>query len=405
MFGITWWRTQVILRGMAKVAFFQPFSGASGDMALGALVDAGVPLAQLEENLRTLQVKGWRLEHTRVYRGAFAASRVRVVLEHSASDRPGHEHRHTHGHGHSHEHEHRHVHGHSHGHEHPHTHEHQHGHEHRQAHDPGHEHTHSHAHSSGPQAHAHAHSHGDEQRNLPRILEIIEQSGLPVEVQENARRVFTRLGEAEAHVHGMPIEEVHFHEVGAVDSIVDIVGACVGLHLLGIDAVYSAPITVGTGYVMGDHGQMPLPAPATTALLRGFPIEQRDSRAELTTPTGAALLTTLASGFGTMPRMTLRAVGYGAGDDRPGPVPNVLRLLVGETTASATEADRVVVLETNIDDMSPEWLGHLTDRLLNSGASDVWLTPILMKKGTSRARTTSPHLTRPRVGARGGDVP
>ena len=342
---------------MGQIAFFHPFSGASGDMALGALIGAGLPLAELDSGLRTLGVDGWRLTETQVERGAFVACRVRVLLDDSPCS--GGDGDHSHGHTHSGEH------AHSHSHEHDEdTHHNQHG----------------HGHSHG---HEHAHSHGHGRRGLSDILHLIDRSSLPSPVKERAAAVFRRLGAAEAHVHGMPVESVHFHEVGAVDSIVDIIGTCLGLHLLGIEAVHSAPITVGTGFVTGDHGRMPLPAPATIELLRGFPIEQRDSRAELTTPTGAALLTTLATTFGTMPPMTVARVSYGAGDDRPGPVPNILRLVIGETTARTPHGDRVLLLETNLDDMSPEWTGHLVEQLFTAGALDVWLTPILMKKGRS----------------------
>jgi len=204
-------------------------------------------------------------------------------------------------------------------------------------------------------------------------------------VKLSALRVFERLGAAEARVHGTSIEEVHFHEVGAVDSIIDICGTCLALHLLEIEEVRSAPITVGTGFVSSAHGKLPLPAPATLELLKGHPVEHRDSRAELTTPTGAALLTTLASGFGTMPPLVVQAVGYGAGDDRPGPVPNALRVIIGETTGpgpapAAGAPERVVVLEASVDDMSPQWLGNLMDRLFEAGALDVSFTPITMKK-------------------------
>ena len=171
-----------------------------------------------------------------------------------------------------------------------------------------------------------------------------------------------------------------------MDSIIDICGTCLALHLLEIDEVRSAPITVGTGFVGSAHGKLPLPAPATLELLKGYPVEHRDSRAELTTPTGAALLTTLASSFGTMPPLVIQAVGYGAGDDRPGPVPNALRVIVGEAAARPEPAppkgapERVVVLEASVDDMSPQWLGNLMDRLFEAGALDVSFAPITMKK-------------------------
>ncbi len=340
---------------MTRIAYFQPFSGISGDMALGALVDAGVSLPELSRQLEALHLPGWRLAHESVYRGAFRASRIRVLLENDAATAQGHPHQHRSS----------------------------------QVHDAGeHEHEHSHSHQHG---HAHAHEHelhppggdgapGQEDRSLSTIRRLINASEIPPEVKSQAIAVFERLGSAEAKVHGIPVEQVHFHEVGAIDSIIDIVGVCLGLHLLGVDAVHSAPVTVGTGYVRGDHGRMPLPAPATAELLLGFPIEQRDSRAELTTPTGAALLTTLGAGFGTMPRGSITKIGYGAGDDRPGAVPNVLRLFLLDS-AETPHGDRVVVLATNIDDLSPEWLAHVVEETFAAGALDVWLTPILMKKG------------------------
>ena len=346
---------------MPRIAYFQPFSGASGDMVLGALVDAGLPIEALRSGLETLSLPGWRLEARRETRGAFQTTRVKVVLEGEEAARPpareqGHGHEHPHHHGHEHHH-------HGHGHEH-----HAHGGE------PGGGHSHPH-----PPEHRHGHPH----RGLEEILRIIDRSRLPRPVGESAAAVFRRLGEAEARVHGVPIEKVHFHEVGAVDSIVDIVGACLGLHLLGIEEVQSAPVTVGTGFVNAAHGRMPLPAPATLEILKGIPIEQRESGAELTTPTGAALLRTLSRRFGALPRMVVSSVGYGAGDDRPGPVPNALRVIVGETVGAATDGsapEMVLVLETCIDDMSPQWLGNLMDRLFEAGALDVTFTPVVMKK-------------------------
>ncbi|MBI4601091.1 MAG: nickel pincer cofactor biosynthesis protein LarC [Planctomycetes bacterium] len=349
---------------MSRVAYFQPFSGASGDMILGALVDLGLPLEPLEQGLRTLGVQGWKLSARKEMRGPFQATRLKVILDEPPGMERGHAHCHEHGHGHDDAHEH------DHGHEHGHQHEHGHAHGH------GHEHDH---HAGAPDRQAGGEASPTPHRRLAEILRLIDASGIPAPVKASAARVFRRLGEAEARVHGMPVEQVHFHEVGAVDSIVDIVGSCLGLHLLGVDEVRSAPLTVGTGFVGAAHGKIPLPAPATLELLKGFPVEQRDSKAELTTPTGAALLTTLAQDFGTLPPLRLTAVGYGAGDDRPGPVPNALRVILGETAAQPG-TDRVVLLETNLDDMSPQWSGYLMERLFEAGALDVSLAPILMKK-------------------------
>jgi hypothetical protein len=234
---------------------------------------------------------------------------------------------------------------------------------------------------------------------LSDILQLIDSSKLAPAVKQSAAAVFERIGKAESKVHGVPIEAVHFHEVGAVDSIVDITGSCLGLHLLGIEEVHSAPITVGTGLVEIAHGKVPLPAPATLELLRGYPVEQRESGAELTTPTGAALLTTLSKSFGVMPPLVVSAVGYGAGDDRPGPIPNALRVILGERMPSQPVSDRIVVLETNIDDMSPEWMGYLMDKLLDAGALDVSLTPVLMKKSrpAQAVKVLLPLAAEPRI--------
>ena len=245
-----------------RILYFQPFSGASGDMILGALVDVGLSVQELASHLSGLRLDGWRLECRKELRGPFRTTRLEVILE-----------------------------------------------------DPPHVH-----------------------RKLEDILAIIESSSLPPAVKATSSAVFRKLAGAEARVHGIPVEEVHFHEVGAVDSIVDIVGACLGVHLLEAEEVWSAPVTVGTGFVRVAHGKMPLPAPATLELLRGFPVRQQDSQAELTTPTGAALLTTLATGFGTLPPLEVTTVGYGAGDDRGGPLPNALRVIMGERRKPAAHA-------------------------------------------------------------------
>ncbi|MGQ9591653.1 MAG: LarC family nickel insertion protein, partial [Planctomycetota bacterium] len=230
-----------------RILYLQPFSGASGDMFLGALLDVGAPVERIVEGLSGLGLPGWRIEVRTERRGSFRATRAVVETEGPA----------------------------------------------------------------GPGGHAH--------RHLSDILRVVERSPLPAAVKDSASRVFVRLAEAEARVHGVDREEVHFHEVGALDSIVDIVGSCLGLHLLGVGEVVSAPPALGTGFVETSHGRLPLPAPATLELLRGVPVEHRDSGFELTTPTGAALLSTLAARFGTMPPLAVRAVGYGAGSDRPGP--------------------------------------------------------------------------------------
>jgi uncharacterized protein (TIGR00299 family) protein len=216
-------------------------------------------------------------------------------------------------------------------------------------------------------------------RHLKNILELIDASALPGSVKQAAAAVFQRLGEAEAKVHDISIDKVHFHEVGAVDSICDIVGACAAFDLLDVDEIHSSPVNVGSGTVRTEHGVLPVPAPATAELLTGKPVYARGPGVELTTPTGAAIAVTLASEFGALPPMQITATGYGAGDKDFQEHANVLRVLIGETS-KAEEATTVAVLEANIDDSSPQVLGYAMERLLEAGALDVTLESVLMKK-------------------------
>ncbi len=217
-------------------------------------------------------------------------------------------------------------------------------------------------------------------RSLGDIQAILDGSGLAAPVREQAGRIFRRLAEAEARVHGTTPEAVHFHDVGAVDAVVDVAGAVVALSLLGIEAVHVSPLPLGGGFVDGPHGRIPVPAPGTAELLRGFPVVDTGVRAELVTPTGAAILTTLAAGAGHLPAMTVERVGYGAGARELPEVPNVLRCLVGRG-GEAPGRETVVQIETTIDDMSPQLYEPLVDRLLEAGALDVFLTPVVMKRG------------------------
>ncbi len=217
-------------------------------------------------------------------------------------------------------------------------------------------------------------------RHLAGILRMIAEAELPDPVKETASAVFQKLAEAESSVHQQSLEQVHFHEVGAVDSIADIVGACLGFHLLGVDTIFSSPVNVGSGTVNTAHGVLPVPAPATAKLLTGKPIYSRGPAVELTTPTGAAVAATLASGFGAMPAMKIAKIGYGAGDKNFREHANVLRVLIGEATG-ASEARTVSVIEANIDDSSPQVLGFAMERLLAAGALDATLQPLEMKKG------------------------
>ena len=284
-----------------KICYFDAFSGISGDMTVGALVDAGADWNSLEKALQTLNLDAqFRLEKTK--RHGIAASKFHVHFK--------------------------------------------------------------------PEK---------KQRHLPHIQKIIEAGALSEKARSNALAVFRRLGEAEARSHAVLMEKVHFHEVGAVDSICDIVGACVALDLLDIAEVYSSRVNVGSGTVHTEHGTLPVPAPATTDLLKDRPIYSSGPEAELTTPTGAAFLTTLAKDFGKLPPVRVLSQGFGAGDKDFPTQANVLRVLVGERT-SATESTSVTVLEANIDDSTPQILGYAMERLLDAGALDVTLTPTFMKK-------------------------
>ncbi len=221
--------------------------------------------------------------------------------------------------------------------------------------------------------------HDHHHRSLTMIEKIINESTLDAPVKETAISIFRRLGAAEAGVHGVDIEKVHFHEVGALDAIVDIVGAAIGFHQLGIEKVVCSAVNVGSGMVKAAHGVMPVPAPATAALLSGVPTYVDGPAMELTTPTGAAVAVTMAESFGSMPAMVVSAIGYGAGDNDLKDRANLLRVLIGEA-ADATEATEVWVIEANIDDMSPQIAGYARERLLDAGALDVTLTPVFMKK-------------------------
>lgn len=220
---------------------------------------------------------------------------------------------------------------------------------------------------------------GSTHRHLSRILKMIDAAELPERAKRNAAAIFERLGAAEASVHGVPVELVHFHEVGAADSIADIVGACLGFELLGIEAVYCSPINVGSGTVNTEHGLLPIPAPATAELLKDKPVYARGPAVELATPTGAAIAATLARAFGALPPARITATGYGAGDREFSEQANVLRVLIGEA-GGAAESTTVNILEANIDDSSPEVLGYALERLMEAGALDVSLSPLVMKK-------------------------
>jgi uncharacterized protein (TIGR00299 family) protein len=223
-------------------------------------------------------------------------------------------------------------------------------------------------------AHEHAHRHLDD------ILRIIYESSLTDSVKETAARIFSRLAEAEARVHDQPVERVHFHEVGALDAIIDVVGAAIGFELLDAERFVCSPLHVGSGTVEMDHGRFPVPPPAVVELLKGSPFYSTDIRGELLTPTGAAILTTVCSSFGPMPKIKLEQTGYGAGSREYEKFPNVLRVLIGEEQGMAASDECLWMIETNMDDVSPQILGHVMDRAFELGALDCYFTAIQMKK-------------------------
>jgi len=359
-----------------RIGYLECFSGISGDMLLGALVDAGVPFSVLQETCAQLGV-GAHLHQRKVMRGGLTGTKVDVIP-------PGDK-----GHSHSHD---SHSHGeaqasHSHG---EHTHEaHAHSHSHSHAEATGHTHDqpeHSHSHDG-----AHAHSHAGH-RSLAAILAIIRSAPLAERVKERSMRAFQLLGEAEAGIHSMPIEEVHFHEVGAVDTIVDIVCSAAGAEYLNVDRWLASALNVGSGTVVCQHGTLPVPAPATLALLADAPVYADGPPMERVTPTGATILLMLDVKYGKLPAMRIVATGYGAGGrDTPGQ-PNLLRLLVGEEApAPAPEPqteEKIAILETVIDDTNPQVIAYVSELLLAAGAWDVYRVAVQMKKGRTGVQLT-----------------
>jgi pyridinium-3,5-bisthiocarboxylic acid mononucleotide nickel chelatase len=288
-----------------KIAYFDCFSGISGDMTLGALVDAGCDLEVLRAGLQGLQVPGWTIFSEKVWKNGIAATYVRVTTE----DQSQH-------------------------------------------------------------------------RSLSTILEILEKSKLAEPIRKNAAAIFRKLGEAEASVHDVPLDKIHFHEVGAVDAIVDIVGACIGFDALGIQKFACSPLDVGGGTARMAHGVLPVPAPATARLLQGKPTYSTGVQKELVTPTGAAIVATLCEGFGPQPPMVVSAIGYGAGTADLEGQPNVVRIMIGEAAERVVPGfeEEISVIEANLDDMNPQIYGYFLEKALASGALDVYTTPVQMKK-------------------------
>jgi uncharacterized protein (TIGR00299 family) protein len=284
-----------------RILYFDCFSGISGDMALGALLDLGIDVETWKKELDKLSLDKFEVRTTKRRKGILEGTDVEVISHDST----------TH-------------------------------------------------------------------RNLSRILEILEKSSLPPSVKQLSQKMFLKLGEAESRVHGIPLSEVHFHEIGAIDTIIDIVGTAIALELLKIDLVYSSPLPLGEGFIEFSHGTIPVPAPATLELLKGIPVYSQGVKGELVTPTGAVIVSTLAKDFGPLPLLKIEKVGYGVGKHDYGPL-NWLRVFLGETCFEFEE-DKNVVVEANIDDMNPQVYEYLQEKLFQKGALDVTMTPIIMKK-------------------------
>ncbi len=316
---------------MKRTLYLDCFAGISGDMFLGALLACGLDFALLKRELAKLELTGYELTLDTVDRSGIAAQKFDVLV-HQAEPSGETAHQHTHANG----------------------------------------QTHSHAFADT------THSH---HRSLSDIQRMIVASTLSETVKARALQLFQRIGEAEAKIHNVPIETIHFHEVGAVDSIIDIVGACIGLEALRIDRVISSPLHVGFGTFKCAHGIYPVPGPATTELLQGVPIYSKDIEGELVTPTGAVLVASLAESFSHLPPLRIERSGYGAGTRTYEKFPNVLRAIIGtlETDAHATP-DTVTVIEANLDDVSPQVLGYVMEQALAAGALDLFYTPVQMKK-------------------------
>lgn len=285
-----------------KIAYFDCFAGVSGDMIVGALLDAGADAVELKRQLKKLKVSGYSIKISKTVKNTISGTTFRVSV-------------------------------------------------------------------SGQK----------KSRNLNDIVRIIDKSGLDRDIKESGKRIFNDLAKVEAKVHNKSIKETHFHELGAVDSIIDILGSLICIKNLGIKTVYSSRIHVGTGFVKCRHGMIPVPAPATAALLKGIPVYSKGIESELTTPTGAAVLKNIARSFGVQPEMSVEKIGYGAGS-RDLPIPNLLRVYIAEGKGGGYDRDSVVRIEANIDDMNPEFFDYICETLLKKGCLDVYMTPIYMKR-------------------------
>ena len=286
-----------------KVIYFDLIGGASGDMILAALIDAGMPAKKLEEMLDGLKLDEFELKTSSINKNGFQATKVDILV--------------------------------------------------------------------GKQP---------PERHLKKILEVIQNSSLPEAIQDRATKIFQKIAAVEAGIHNKPVDQIHLHELGGTDTIVDVTGALLALDYLGVSHIYASPIPLGSGFIKGAHGQIPLPAPATMGLLEGLPVRSTEIKAELITPTGAALLAELVEDFSPPPEMKVEAVGYGAGT-RDLPIPNLLRVMIGETAETGNQdREQLILLESNLDDLNPEIYPYVMESLFNAGALDVCLVPVQMKK-------------------------
>ncbi len=357
-----------------RILYYDCFSGISGDMNLGALIDLGVDKEYLINELSKLKVSGYNIEVTADERKGITGTKVKVRLE-------SEEHNHHHHHGEEHDHHHKHEHDHHHDHHHSHE-EHQHA----------HNHGHSHHHEHSNEEHVHSHESGEHiHRNLKDVEDIINNSSLSDKVKKLSLKMFLKVAEAEAKIHGKSLMEVHFHEVGALDSIVDIIGSAICLDYLKVDKVMAASVELGGGFVKCAHGLFPVPAPATAEILKGIPVKLGAVQVETTTPTGAAILAATVDEFTDKKEFTIKKVAYGIGH-RDTAIPNVLRVYLGEIEEKAAlsqvaveDAERdyeeAYIIECNIDDMNPEIYDYVMEKIFAIGAMDVFMTPIIMKKG------------------------
>jgi uncharacterized protein (TIGR00299 family) protein len=348
-----------------RIAYLDCFSGMSGDMFLGALVDAGVPTKLSEDTVAALSI-GAHLEISRVNRSGIGATKVDVFVN-GEKELPREVFAEQQTRAHKHEHDHGHEHSHKHGPEHVELREHNYS-------QSGHEGT-----RAGAPA-PHSHEHG---RTPSEIREIIHRAGISDSAKRTAIAIFEALGAAEAKVHNTEIEKVHFHEVGAVDAMVDIICSAVGAEALGVDEIVCSPLNVGGGTVKCAHGVLPVPVPATVELLQGAPVYSSGIQVELVTPTGAAIVKVLAKRFATFPAMTIEKSGYGAGSRDFAGHANVVRLTIGESQAvfaQNTSQEAIAVLEANLDDLNPQVFGYVVERLLEAGALDTFAVPVQMKK-------------------------